>query len=137
MRVGGGGGVASPAHLHELRDGAAGQRDVANARPDDEPVGLRVRGRVSGGDERRRRAAASGGRGARTTGMTCVTPSPLSMTVPVSDLCVTFLLVQLAASARMACTAMYRPGTLNVSNMISAVYSRFSGVFSGGSVSRK
>lgn len=29
---------------------------------------------------------------------------------------------------------MYKPGTLNDSNIISAVYSRFSGVFSGGSV---
>ena len=45
--------------------------------------------------------------------------------------------VQLAASARIACTAMYSPGTLNVSNIISAVNSRFSGGFSGGSVSRK
>merc|ERR1719263_2747336 len=31
---------------------------------------------------------------------------------------------------------MYRPGTLNVSNMISAVSSLFSGAFNGGSVSR-
>jgi hypothetical protein len=30
---------------------------------------------------------------------------------------------------------MYMPGTLKVSNMTSAVYSRFSGGFSGGSVS--
>jgi len=32
------------------------------------------------------------------------------------------------------CKAMYKPGTLNNSNIISAVYSRFSGVFNGGSV---
>ena len=32
---------------------------------------------------------------------------------------------------------MYRPGTLNDSNIISAVYSRFSGVFNGGSVCAK
>ena len=34
----------------------------------------------------------------------------------------------------LTCTAIYRPGTLNDSNMISAVYSLFSGVLSGGSV---
>ena len=53
-----------------------------------------------------------------------------------SSLCAshTYLLTQLAASASTACTAMYMPGTLNVSNMTSAVYSRFSGGFSGGSV---
>jgi hypothetical protein len=32
---------------------------------------------------------------------------------------------------------MYIPGALNDSNMISAVYSRFSGGFNGGSVSKK
>ena len=46
----------------------------------------------------------------------------------------TALLAQEAAKANTACTAMYNPGTLNDSNMISAVYSLFSGVFSGGSV---
>jgi hypothetical protein len=44
--------------------------------------------------------------------------------------------VQEAASARTAWTAIYKPGTLNVSNIISAVYSRFSGGFKGGSVRR-
>ena len=34
----------------------------------------------------------------------------------------------------LTCTAMYSPGTLKDSNIISAVYSLFSGVFSGGSV---
>lgn len=34
----------------------------------------------------------------------------------------------------LTCTAMYKPGTLKDSNIISAVYSLFSGVFSGGSV---
>jgi hypothetical protein len=46
----------------------------------------------------------------------------------------TSLEVHDAAKASTACTAMYKPGTLKVSNMISAVYSRFSGVFNGGSV---
>jgi hypothetical protein len=51
-------------------------------------------------------------------------------------LCVplTWLEVQEAASASTACTAMYSPGTLKVSNMISAVYSLFSGGLRGGSV---
>jgi len=35
---------------------------------------------------------------------------------------------------QFTCKAMYKPGTLNNSNIISAVYSRFSGVFNGGSV---
>ena len=35
----------------------------------------------------------------------------------------TCLLVQEAARLSTACTAMYRPGTLKLSNMISAVYS--------------
>ena len=72
-----------------------------------------------------------------TTGMTWVTPSPESMTVPVRVLSPTWREVQDAARASTACTAMYRPGTLKDSNMISAVYSRFSGVFSGGSVYEK
>ena len=46
----------------------------------------------------------------------------------------TFFDVQEAANANTACTAMYKPGTLNVSNMISAVSSLFSGVFKGGSM---
>lgn len=37
-------------------------------------------------------------------------------------------------AVRLTWTAMYSPGTLKDSNMISAVYSRFSGVLSGGSV---
>lgn len=32
---------------------------------------------------------------------------------------------------------MYKPGTLKDSNIISAVYSRFSGVFKGGSVYKR
>lgn len=44
------------------------------------------------------------------------------------------LLAHEAANANTACTAIYNPGTLNDSNIISAVYSLFSGVFSGGSV---
>ena len=38
---------------------------------------------------------------------------------------------------QFTCKAMYKPGTLNNSNIISAVYSRFSGVFNGGSVFKK
>lgn len=68
--------------------------------------------------------------------MTCVTPSPESTTVPVSVF-LPFLDVHVAASASTACTAMCRPGTLYVSNITSAVYSRFSGGFKGGSVSMK
>jgi hypothetical protein len=66
------------------------------------------------------------------------------MTVPVSDMrgafsAPVFWLLTMetkveAQSASTACTPMYSPGTLNVSNMISAVSSRFSGVFIGGSV---
>ena len=55
-----------------------------------------------------------------TTGITCVTPSPESITVPVSERSVACRDAQDAASDRTACTAMYRPGTLNDSNMISA-----------------
>jgi hypothetical protein len=44
------------------------------------------------------------------------------MTVPVSTRSVDLDEVQDAARARTACTAMYRPETLKVSNMISAVY---------------
>ena len=60
-----------------------------------------------------------------------VTPSPESMTVPVSDRSDTFEDVQDAASASTACTAMYKPAQLKDSNMISAVFSRFSGGFKG------
>lgn len=65
-----------------------------------------------------------------------VTPSPESMTTPVSVRSVTLELDHDAASASTAWTAMYRPATLNDSNMISAVFSRFSGGLSGGSVWR-
>ena len=58
-----------------------------------------------------------------------------SITVPVNVLSFTLFRGPRAAKARIACTAMYSPGTLKVSNMTSAVYSRFSGVFKGGSVS--
>ena len=49
-----------------------------------------------------------------------MTPSPESMTVPVSDLSVTWRDAQDAAKDNTACTAIYNPGTLNDSNMISA-----------------
>jgi hypothetical protein len=55
--------------------------------------------------------------------MTWVTPSPESMTVPVRVLFLTSGDVHDAAKASTACTAMYSPGTLKVSNMISAVVS--------------
>lgn len=63
--------------------------------------------------------------------MTWVTPSPESTTVPVKLRSWTLLLVQLAASANTACTAIYKPAQLKVSNMISAVFSRDSGGFKG------
>jgi hypothetical protein len=63
--------------------------------------------------------------------MTWVTPSPESITVPVSDLSATLEEVQEAAKARTAWTAMYSPAQLNDSNIISAVFSRFSGGFRG------
>src|SRR6266536_2741749 len=68
------------------------------------------------------------------TGITCVTPSPESMTVPVSDRSETFEEVQDAARASTACTAIYRPAQLKDSNMISAVFSRFSGGLRGWKV---
>jgi hypothetical protein len=68
------------------------------------------------------------------TGITCVTPSPESTTVPVRFRSLASRLVHDAARASTAWTAMYMPGTLNVSNITSAVYSRFSGGFIGGSV---
>ena len=96
--------------LHKLRDVAAGERNVLDRRADDEAFSNwnDVRGAV-----------------ARV------------VTVPVSVRSVTSRDDHEAASARTAWTAMYKPGTLNVSNMISAVYSRFSGALSGGSVRRK
>jgi hypothetical protein len=54
-----------------------------------------------------------------TTGMTCVTPSPLSTTIPVRVRSLTDLEAHDAAKASTACTAIYRPGTLNDSNIIS------------------
>ena len=45
----------------------------------------------------------------RTTGMTCVTPSPESMTVPVSVREPSLRETHDAASASTACTAMYSP----------------------------
>ena len=66
--------------------------------------------------------------------MTWVTPSPESMTVPVSDLSVTLDDVQEAARARTACTAIYMPAQLKDSKKISAVFSRFSGGFNGFNV---
>ena len=65
------------------------------------------------------------------TGMTCVTPSPESITVPVSERSETLAEVQDAARARTAWTAMYRPAQLKDSKKISAVFSRFSGGFRG------
>lgn len=65
------------------------------------------------------------------TGITCVTPSPESMTVPVSERSETLAEVQDAARARTAWTAMYRPAQLKDSKKISAVFSRFSGGFRG------
>lgn len=71
----------------------------------------------------------------RTTGMMCVSPSPESTTMPDNDWRPSRATVRHEeARARTACTAMYNPGTLNVSNMISAMDSRFSGAFKGGSV---
>jgi hypothetical protein len=49
------------------------------------------------------------------------------MTVPVSTRSVDLDEVQDAARARTACTAMYSPETLKVSNMISAVYLEIAG----------
>lgn len=54
-----------------------------------------------------------------TTGITCVTPSPLSTTIPVRVRSFTDLEAHEAAKARTACTAIYSPGTLNDSNIIS------------------
>jgi hypothetical protein len=54
-----------------------------------------------------------------TTGITCVTPSPLSTTIPVRVRSLTDLEAHDAAKARTACTAIYSPGTLNDSNIIS------------------
>jgi len=54
-----------------------------------------------------------------TTGITCVTPSPLSTTIPVRVRSLTDLEAHEAAKARTACTAIYNPGTLNDSNIIS------------------
>jgi hypothetical protein len=53
------------------------------------------------------------------------------MTVPVRDRSVTFEDVHDAAKASTACTAMYKPAQLKDSNIISAVFSRFSGGFKG------
>lgn len=47
----------------------------------------------------------------------------------------TFDVVYPAARAKTACVAMYNPGTLKVSNIISPMYSRFSGAVRGLSVS--
>lgn len=69
------------------------------------------------------------------TGITWVTPSPESITVPVSDLSVTFDDVHEAARANTACTAIYNPAQLKDSKKISAVFSRFSGGFNGYSKS--
>ena len=63
-----------------------------------------------------------------------MTPSPESMTVPVRERSWTLEEVHEAARARTACTAMYNPWQLNDSNIISAVFSRFSGGLRGGSV---
>jgi len=71
-----------------------------------------------------------------TTGIMWVTPSPESIAVPVRVLALTFLEVKCPRRCQGEdyCTAMYTPGKLNISNIISAVYSRFSGKFKGGSV---
>ena len=73
------------------------------------------------------------------TGTMCVTPSPESMTVPVSlvfDMSPPFLDHE-ATIDITACTAIYIPGTLNDSKKTSARYSLFSGGFIGGSVNKK
>ena len=66
-----------------------------------------------------------------------MTPSPESITVPVRVRSDTSFDVQLAASAKTAWTAMYNPFAPKDSKKISAVYSRFSGAFNGGSVCEK
>jgi len=67
------------------------------------------------------------------TGSTWVTPSPESITVPERSYI--FSASRAPNNDITAYTPIYNPGTLKVSNMISAIYSRFSGVFMGGSVS--
>mmetsp|Transcript_48251 Transcript_48251/g.138785 ORF Transcript_48251/g.138785 Transcript_48251/m.138785 type:complete len:200 (+) Transcript_48251:460-1059(+) len=78
------------------------------------------------------------------TGMTCVSPSPESTTSPVksgraamSPFSILTSFTHWAYKASTAWTAIWRPFTLKVSNMISAVSSRFSGVLKGASVRRK
>ena len=71
-------------------------------------------------------------------GMTWVTPSPESRTAPVRP---SFFYrepgserIQLEYKDITAYTAICNPSTPNVSNIISAIVSRFSGGFMGGSV---
>jgi hypothetical protein len=66
--------------------------------------------------------------------MMWVTPSPESTTVPVNPFFCCDSIPNVAQIERTACTAIKIPFTLNVSNITSARYSLFSGVFRGGSV---
>lgn len=71
-----------------------------------------------------------------TTGITWVTPSPESKTVPVQLIEVAFSAIpEEEIKAKTAWTPMYNPLKLKVSNMIYATFYLFYGGFNGGSVS--
>jgi hypothetical protein len=102
--------------LYESRNVSTGNGDMLDARSDHITFGLtsKASGLVSllciaeGIAHRAKRQAG------RTTGITWVTPSPESMTVPVNDRSSTFELSQVEASARTACTAIWIPAALKV-----------------------
>jgi hypothetical protein len=103
----GGGGFVAVAEegLDEVGYVAAGDGDVFYARVDDIAFCLQPELTI----KKERIIGYCGGLGGCTTGMTWVTPSPESMTVPVKERSVTLDEVHDAARARTACTAIYNP----------------------------
>lgn len=93
--------------LGEVRDVTAGDGDVLDAAADD--ITFRLE-KTCGGELARSNAVPGREEATLTTGMTCVTPSPLSITVPVSVRSPTCRDVQEAASARTACRQTQRAG---------------------------
>ena len=120
-------------HIHDhIRHRATGQRNMLDARPNHVPVGNGndVCDTVTGvNNSTGQLSALSLPILVRPYGSKYISNRHIEEATVTSGVA-----AKEAYNAITACTAMYRAGTLNVSNIISAVYSRFSGVFRGGSV---
>ncbi len=96
--------------LHKRGDVTAGNRDVLDAAADDIALRLACEQMMYMQEKGKNGKYSPQQSGIlRTTGITWVTPSPESITVPVSVRSPTWRDVHEAARASTACTAMYSP----------------------------